>query len=61
MTWFENNYIKMNSDNCNLISGNKYEQMPAEMEEHKIWETRTVKLLDIIIDNGLKYKNINKL
>ena len=45
MTWFENNYIKMNSDNCNLISGNKYEQMRAEMEVHKIWETRDCKTI----------------
>ena len=45
--WFENNYIKINSDKCHLfISGDKFEQ---------IWENRTVKLLDITTDNELKF------
>lgn len=56
MAWFEKNYIKVNSDECNLLlSVNKSEQVQAQIREHKIWETRTLKLLDITIDNNLKF------
>ena len=37
----------MNSDECHLfISGNEFEHL---------WESRTVKLLDITLDNELKF------
>ena len=37
MTWFGNNYMKMNSDTCNLvILGNKSEHVWARKGEHKI-------------------------
>ena len=53
---FEDNNMKMNSGKCYLfISGNKYEQMWAKIGDDKIWESRTVKLLDITIDNELKF------
>ena len=41
MTWFENNYMKMNSDRCNLILGKKSEHMWAQKGEHEIWKTKT--------------------
>ena len=48
--------MKMNSSKCHLfISGNKDEQMWAKTGDDKIWESRTVKLLGIIIDNELKF------
>ena len=54
--WFENNYMKMNSDKCHLfVSGHKYEHLWAKIGNDKIWETRTVKLLDITIGNELKF------
>ena len=56
LKWFEDNYMKMNSGKCHLIvSGNKYEQMWAKIGNDKIWESRTVKLLGITIDNELKF------
>ena len=54
--WFENNYIKMNSDKCHLfILGNKFEHLWTKIGNSRIWEGRTVKLLGITIDNELKF------
>ena len=54
---FENNYMKINSDKCRLfVSGHKYEHLWAKIGNDKIWETRTVKLLGITIDNELKFE-----
>ena len=40
--WFENNYMKMNSDKCHLfISGHKFEHLWAKISNDKIWETKT--------------------
>ena len=37
MTWFENNFMKMNLAECHPpTSGNKAEQVWVETEEHKI-------------------------
>ena len=56
INWFENNYMKMNSDKCHLlISGNKFEHLWAKIGNDRIWETRTVKLLGVTIDNDLKF------
>ena len=54
--WFENNYMKMNSDRCHLFNlGNKIEHLWAKIGNNRIWENRTVKLLGINIDNELKF------
>ena len=54
--WFESNYMKLNTTNCHLlISGNKNEYMWAKVGNDKIWESNTVKLLGITIDNHLKF------
>ena len=36
---FENNFVKMNSDKCNLISCIKAEEVWAQIGKHKLWET----------------------
>ena len=47
--------MKMNSDKCHLfISGHEFEHLWAKIGDDKIWETGTVKLLGITIDNELK-------
>ena len=54
--WFESNYMKLNTEKCHLlISGNKNEHMWAKVGNDKIWESNTVKLLGITIDNQLKF------
>ena len=54
--WFENTYMKMNSDECHFfISGNKFEHLWIKIGNNRIWENRTVKLLGITIDNELKF------
>ena len=53
---FKNNNIKMSSGKCHLFaSSNRHEQMWAKIGDDKIWETKTVKLLGIRIDNVLKF------
>ena len=61
--WFENNYMKMNTEKCHLIvSGFKHEQMFAKVGDTIIWEDRTVKLLGVTIDNDLKFDiHVNEL
>ena len=54
--WFESNYMKLNTDKCHLlVSGNKNEHMWAKVGNDKIWESRTVRLLGVTIDNQLKF------
>ena len=56
INWFENSYMKMNSDKYHLlISGHKHEQIWAKIGNDKIWETRYVELLGVTIDNELKF------
>ena len=53
--WFEDNYMKTKTDKCHLfISGHKFEYLWAEIDNDKIWEKATVKLLGRTIDNELK-------
>ena len=44
LCWFENNYMKLNTDKCHLIvSGYKHEQIWAKIGNDKIWESSDVK------------------
>ena len=52
--WFENTYVKMNSDECHLfIAGNKFKDLWVKIGKNRIWENRTVKHLGITIYNEL--------
>ena len=54
--WFESNYMKLNTNKCHLLfSGTKNEHMWAKVGNNKIWESNTVKLLGVTIDNQLKF------
>ena len=56
LKWFEDNNMKMNASKCHLfVSGNKHEHMWAKIGDEQIWESRTVKLLGVTIDNELKF------
>ena len=55
--WFENNYMRMNPDKCHLlIAGNKYEQTFVKVGNDLIWESSSVKLLGVTIDNQFKFE-----
>ena len=60
---FQSNYTKMNSDKCHLlVAGHKFEQIWAKIGTDLIWESNSVKLLGITIDNHLKFvKHISLL
>ena len=54
--WFENNYMKLNTDKCHLlVSRTKYEHSWAKVGDDKIWESKEVKLLGVAVDNKLKF------
>ena len=54
--WFENNNMKLNQDKCHLlVSGYKNENVSANIENEKIWETNKQKLLGLDIDRNLNF------
>ena len=55
--------MRMNSDKCHLlVVGHKFEQIWAKIGTDLIWESNSVKLLGITIDNHLKFdKHISLL
>ena len=63
LCWFENNYMKLNTDKCHhIVSGYKHEQIWAKIGNDKIWESSDVKLLGVTIDNELKFdKHVLKI
>ena len=63
ITWFECNYMKLNTDKCHLlVSGHKFEEMWMKVRNDCIWESKEVKLLGVTIDNELKFeKHVSNL
>ena len=54
--WFENNYMKLNTDKCRLIvPWYKHEQVWVNIGKDLIWENNDVKLLGVTIDRNLKF------
>ena len=57
--WFENIYLKLNTDKCHLIvSGYKHEPVWANIGKNFIWESNVVKLLGITIYRDLKFDKL---
>ena len=51
ISWFENNYMKLNTDKCRLIvPWYKHEQVWVNIGKDLIWENNDVKLLGVTID-----------
>ena len=58
--WFENNFMKLNTDKCLIVSGYKHEQVCTNIETDLIWESNDVKLL--VVNRDLKFdKHVLKL
>ena len=54
--WFENNSMKLNTDECHLlVSWTKYEHNWAKIGDDDMWESNEVKLLGLTINNRLKF------
>ena len=54
--WFENDFMKLNQDKCNLlVLGLKYENVWAKSGKTKIWESKKQKLLGVEIDRTLNF------
>ena len=55
--------MKLNSDKCHLlVSGHHCEEMFVNIRKDIIWESKTVKLLGIIINKELEFdKHINQV
>ena len=44
IVWFEMNYMKLNSDKCNLlVSGNQNGQISAKLDIDIVWKSNDVK------------------
>ena len=55
--WYESNYMKLNKNKCHLLlSGNKYEHIFVNIGKERIWESSSEKLLGVIINNNLNFK-----
>ena len=51
LTWFKENYMKLNTDKRHLIvSGTKYKHLWVKMGKDNIIDSNNVKLLDVDID-----------
>ena len=63
INWFQNNYMKLNTDKCHLlVSGSKYEHFWTQIGKDKIKENNKVKFLGMTTDNSLKFDtNINNI
>ena len=53
--WFENNYFKLNADKCHLLVSNHDEDASLLINNEIVEGSKSVKLLGIKIDNGLKF------
>ena len=56
IAWFENNYMKLNTDKCHLfVARHKFEFSWVRVDPDKIWEDHSIKLLGLLINNKLKF------
>ena len=56
ITWFEMNYMELNTDKCHLLmSGNKNECMWVKLAEDIVWESNDGELLGVTIDNNPRF------
>ena len=62
LTWFKNNYFKMNLDKCLLLITNHQDEVSANIEGEIIKGNASVKLLGVHIDNKLDFNDhVSKL
>ena len=60
--WFNDNYFKMNSQKCKLLTANHGNNVSIIIDKETITDSVSVKLLGITIDNKLNFKeHITKL
>ena len=57
LTWFQNNYYKMNIDKCHLFITNHQDEVSANIEGEIIEGSKSVKLLGVYIDNKLDFND----
>ena len=56
IAWFQNNYMKLNTDKCHLfVAGDKFEQVWVRVGPDKIRQDHSIKLLVVSIENKLKF------
>ena len=54
--WFENNYLKLNTDKCHLlVYGTKYEYNWVKIDNEKTLESNEVKPFRVAIENKVKF------
>ena len=56
ITWFSDNYMKLNEDKCHFLITDTTEKMSMYVGIEKIESSDTVELLGITFDNKLKFE-----
>ena len=58
IAWFQNNYMKLNTDKCHLfVARHKFECTCVRVVPDKIWEDHSIKLPGVSVNNKLKFDN----
>ena len=57
VAWFKCNSMKLNPEKSRLICGHKYESMLANIGGQTIMESRQEKLLGVLLDSSINFKN----
>ena len=55
LTWFDNNFFKLNPDKCKLLITNHIDDISINVNNTVIKAEKSVKLLGVTIDNELKF------
>ena len=56
IAWFQNNYMKLNTDKCHLsVARHKFEYTWVRVDPDKIWKDHSIKLLGVSIHNKFKF------
>ena len=55
ISWFENNYMKLNQSKCHFLTSGSTEHLWVKVGNEKIWESLSEKLLGLTVDKNLNF------
>ena len=56
ISWFENNYMKLNQSKCHFLTDGSNENLWIRVGDEKIWESQVEKLLGMLVDKDLSFE-----
>ena len=57
ISWFENNYMKLNQSKCHFLTSGSTEHLWVKVGNEMIWESQAEKLLGIMVDKDLNFNS----